>query len=224
MRSIVYELNNMQYIVRYPDSYDNGEKHPVIICLHGAGTRGTDIDLVKNYSLLHEAAKFDDFPFIIVAPQCSENTWFDMWPTLKALVREIAVLPRIDETRIYLAGNSMGGYAAWQLAMSMPEYFAAVAPICGGGMYWNAGRLVNVPVWAFHGALDDTVYPEESEKMVNAVNRAGGSAKLTVFPDAGHNAWTPAYSDPELYKWFLSHVNENIKTVMDGYTDAKIYG
>jgi len=215
MKSIVYELNNMQYVVRYPNNYDAGGKHPVIICLHGAGTRGTDISMVQGYSLLKETEQIEDFPFIVVAPQCSENTWFDMWPTLKALVKEVAALPRTDETRIYLAGNSMGGYAAWQLAMSIPEYFAAVAPICGGGMYWNAGRLANVPVWAFHGAQDTTVLPDESEKMVDAVNRAGGCAKLTVYPDAGHNAWTPAYSDPELYKWFLSHVNNNIAAVIN---------
>jgi len=212
MRNAVYELNNMEYVVCYPDGFERSQKHPVILCLHGAGTRGTDISLVKNYSLLSEASKLEDFPFIIIAPQCSENTWFDMWPTLKSLVREISALPYTDETRIYLTGNSMGGYGAWQLAMSMPEYFAAVAPICGGGMYWNAGRLVNVPVWAFHGALDDTVFPAESEKMVNAINAAGGNAKLTVFPDAGHNAWTPAYSAPELYKWFLSNVNSNVPT------------
>ena len=224
MKSIVYELNNMEYVIRYPDDFDNRQKNPVILCLHGAGTRGTDISLVKNYSLLKETEQMESFPFIVVAPQCSENTWFDMWPTLKALVREIAALPYTDEARFYLAGNSMGGYAAWQLAMSMPEAFAAVAPICGGGMYWNAGRLVNVPVWAFHGALDTTVFPEESEKMVSAVNRAGGSARLTVYPEAGHNAWTPAYSDPELYKWFLSHVNQNIRTVQDGHTDSAIYG
>ena len=224
MRIAVYELNNMEYIVRYPSSFDNQPKHPVILCLHGAGTRGTDINLVKNYSLLHEADQFEDFPFIIIAPQCSENTWFDLWPTLKALVKEIAALPYTDETRIYLAGNSMGGYAAWQLAMSMPEYFAAIAPICGGGMYWNAGRLVNVPIWAFHGAKDDTVFPDESQRMVDAVNRAGGSARLTIFPDAGHNAWTPAYSDPELYQWFLAHVNESIQSLLNDYTDPSIYG
>lgn len=224
MKTIAYELNNMKYAVRYPDCYDAQKKHPVILCLHGSGTRGTEIERVMGYSLLKETENFRDFPFIVVTPLCSENTWFDMWPNLKALVKEIAALPRTDEKRIYLTGGSMGGYAAWQLAMSMPEYFAALAPVCGGGMYWNADRLVNVPVWAFHGALDTTVYPEESEKMVNAVNAAGGSAKLTIYPENGHNAWTDTYSNPELYKWFLSHVNENIKTVMDRYTDAEIYG
>ena len=64
----------------------------------------------------------------------------------------------------------MGGYGTWQLAISMPEAFAAIVPICGGGMYWDAGRLKKVPVWAFHGDSDPTVFPEESVKMVNAVN------------------------------------------------------
>ena len=215
MKYIVYELNNMKYVVRYPKDYDSAGKYPVILCLHGAGTRGTDIDRVMNYSLLQETASLDSFPFIVVAPLCHENTWFDMWPTLKALVREIAMLPRTDETRIYLTGNSMGGYAVWQLAMSMPEYFAAIAPICGGGMYWNAGRLANTPVWAFHGAKDDTVFPDESEKMVNAVNRAGGCAKLTMYPENGHNSWTDTYSNPALYEWFLSHKNDGICELLD---------
>ena len=66
-------------------------------------------------------------------------------------------------------------------AMSMPEYFAAIIPICGGGMCWNCIRLKDVPIWAFHGALDDTVLPEESMHMVAAVNRNGGNAKITVY-------------------------------------------
>jgi hypothetical protein len=76
----------------------------------------------------------------------------------------------------------MGGYGTWHIAMSLPNYFAAIVPICGGGMYWNAARLVNVPAWAFHGEADSAVYCEESKKMVDAVNAKGGNAKLTIFP------------------------------------------
>lgn len=209
MKRMICEMNNMEYVVRYPDSFEAGGKHPVILALHGADTRGADINKLLNHPLVKSTEEIKDFPFILVAPLCSENTWFDMWPTLKALVREIISHPRMDESRIYLMGNSMGGYAAWQLAMSMPEAFAAAAPICGGGMYWNADRLISVPVWAFHGEQDPIVYPDESKKMVDAVNRAGGSAKLTIYPGAGHDVWTAACSDPALYEWFLSHINAN---------------
>ena len=77
----------------------------------------------------------------------------------------------------------MGAYAAWQLAMTKPDMFAALVPVCGGGMYWNAARLKNIPIRAFHGALDTTVLPEESVHMVAAVNNSGGKAELTVYPD-----------------------------------------
>lgn len=118
----------------------------------------------------------------------------------------------------------MGGYGTWQLAMSMPEYFAAIAPICGGGMYWNAGRLINVPVWAFHGALDTTVLPEESKKMVDAVNKKGGQARLTVYPENAHNAWSDTYANPELFAWFLQHENSNAQDIVNEYSDADAFG
>lgn len=99
----------------------------------------------------------------------------------------------------------MGVYTSWQLAMTMNDVFAAIIPVCGGGMYWNAERLKNIGVWAFHGALDDIVYPEESVKMVAAINRCGGNAKITILPDVTHNAWNVAYTMPEIYDWFLTY-------------------
>ena len=130
-----------------------------------------------------------------------------------------------DPERLYLMGASMGGYTTWELAMSMPELFAAIVPICGGGMYWNAGRLVNVPVWAFHGKLDPTVLVEESEKMVNAVNKRGGNARLTVYPENKHDAWTDTFSNPEVYRWLLDHKNQNAGRLVNEYSgNAKEFG
>ncbi len=139
-----------------------------------------------------------DYPFMLVAPQCNKNTWFDLMDSLKKLVYLLADDETVDEKRIYLMGLSMGGYGTWQLAMSIPEMFAAIVPICGGGMYWNAGRLANVPVWAFHGKLDTTVFVEESEKMVNAVNAKGGNAKLTIYPELKHRSGILLSAIPKL--------------------------
>jgi predicted peptidase len=105
----------------------------------------------------------------------------------------------------------MGSYAAWQLGMSLPHVFAAMVPICGGGMYWNAERLKNVPVWAFHGADDTLVYPEESAKMVEAVNACGGNAVLTVYEGIGHTVWLDVYSDAAVFEWLLSHEKQREK-------------
>ena len=144
-------------------------------------------------------------------------------------------MPRLYEIRQHLnpsdcfikpilTGASMGGYATWQLAMSMPECFAAAVPICGGGMYWNAERLKNVPIWAFHGGKDNVVSVEESKKMVDSVNQKGGSAKLTIYPENGHDAWSDTYSNHLVYSWFLSHLNCNTEKITDIYDDSKTFG
>jgi len=90
-----------------------------------------------------------------------------------------------------------------------PQAFAAIAPIAGEGNDDWAGELKRVPVWAFHGAKDQAVSLAEEQRMVNAVNKKGGSAKLTIYPDAGHNAWDRAYNDPALFDWFLSHLRSD---------------
>jgi len=218
------EIDNMQYITAYPKDLKNGEKYPVILFLHGAGTRGRDIVKLKNNKYFEVVKDYEDFQFITVAPLCHENTWFDMIISLKKLVYKIAENEKVDNKKLYLMGNSMGGYATWLLAMSIPEMFAAIVPICGGGMYWNARRLVNIPVWAFHGKEDTTVFVEESEKMVAAVNKNGGKAKLTVYPGCGHDSWSKTYRNPEVFAWLLSNEKNNNSMITDKYNDSELYG
>ncbi|MBR2312147.1 MAG: prolyl oligopeptidase family serine peptidase [Clostridia bacterium] len=217
-------FEGMQYAVRFPEHYNEGMQYPILLFLHGAGTRGNDINNILTHSFLRRPEKWQDFKFIIVAPLCHKNTWFDHFETLERFALFVANQAYTDKNRIYLTGNSMGGYGTWQLAMSMPELFAAIAPLCGGGMYWNAGRLANVPVWAFHGARDKSVFVEESVKMVNAVNKRGGNARLTIYPENGHNCWTDTYGNPALYEWFLTHTNSNAQALIDEYNNSKDFG
>lgn len=200
-----FDFDGLGYTVRYPENFDACKQYPLILFLHGAGTRWTDFGKLETNTLCRYADGHPDFPFVVVLPLCTEENWFDHWAQLKGLVKLLQDTPWIDSSRFYLSGNSMGGYGTWQLAMSIPKAFTAMAPVCGGGMYWEAYRLKNIPIWAFHGALDTTVFPEESQKMVDAVNKRGGNAKLTIYPNNTHDAWTDTYSNPELYAWFLQH-------------------
>src|SRR6202034_4823602 len=92
-----------------------------------------------------------------------------------------------------------------ELAAKSPKRFAAIVPICGRGDPAWAGRLRGIPTWAFHGADDRVVPPEQSERMIAALKEAGGDVRLTVYPGVGHAAWTPAFADPMLYEWLLQH-------------------
>ncbi|MBQ9747390.1 MAG: dienelactone hydrolase family protein [Clostridia bacterium] len=195
----------MQYLIRYPKGYRAGEKYPVILLLHGSGSRGTDIRALAHNDYFAITQRYEDFPFVTVAPQCHENTWFDLWETLTRLTGEILDMDFCDVSRFYAVGMSMGGYAVWQLGMSLPYRFAALVPICGGGMYWNAERLRHTPIRAFHGEDDTLVLPAESIRMVEAVNASGGHAVLTLYAECGHASWRRAFSERALFDWLLTN-------------------
>ena len=110
----------------------------------------------------------------------------------------------IDKSRIYAAGISMGSMATWELLWRMPGTFAAAMPICGGGAPQMADRMTDVPIWSFHGKLDDVVMPQHSIRMVKAVQQAGGKAKITIYTNANHNSWDSALAEPGFLKWMFS--------------------
>ena len=194
-----------RYLLYRPEGYiKKGRRWPMIMFLHGIGNRGDDLEKVKTSGIPKVIERDKRFDFFLVAPQCPRD---ERWSSdlLVKLLDEVAAKYAVDTDRIYLTGLSMGGFGTWDLACAYPERFAAIAPICGGGEPDRAYRLKDVPVWAFHGAKDSTVRLSRSEEMVGSVNAAGGEAKLTVYPEAGHDAWTQTYDNAELYDWFLSH-------------------
>ncbi len=205
-KTITKDLS-IKYLLYLPKGYGEKErKWPLMMFLHGAGERGSNLNKVKVHGppKIVEAGK--DLPFIIVSPQCPKDDWWtERDDELIHLLDDIQKRYDVDAERVYLTGLSMGGYGTWTLGSTYPERFAAIVPICGGGKRFFGWRLKDVPVWAFHGGKDSVVPLRESAEMVQAVNRGGGDAKLTVYPDANHDSWTKTYDNPELYKWLLKH-------------------
>jgi len=130
-------------------------------------------------------------------------------------VGEIRELPYVDETRLHVTGNSMGGYGTWEFAILRPDWVASAMPVCGGGIGGFARQLVDVPIRTFHGLCDETVDPIESLQMVKAVNKKGGHAELILFPKLAHNCWDAAYSDERNYDWLLAFTTERNKTLVE---------
>lgn len=203
--TVVTTKTQIGYLLYLPSNYDDKDAWPMILFLHGAGERGSDLDQVKVHGppKLVESPEGRDFPFVVLSPQCPRREWWRP-AALVALVDHIASAYKIDRDRIYVTGLSMGGFGTWALAAEYPDKWAAIVPICGGGDPKQADRMKHLPIWVFHGAKDTTVPLARSQEMVDALKAVGGNVKLTVDPDAGHDSWTKAY-DPSsgLYDWLL---------------------
>lgn len=201
------KYKKLSYLVSLPKDYPQKGKYPLLVFLHGAGTRGKDMGrLLQNPFFTEAGDKLAEF--IVAAPQCYADSWFDVFEQLHEWICHVMDRSDIDQKRCYLMGASMGGYAVWQEAMSHPELYAAIVPICGGGMYWNAARLKNIKIRAFHGSDDCVVYPEESRKMVDAAQKSGCDAKLTLFEGVAHDSWSRVYRDESIFKWLLQQKKE----------------
>ena len=198
---------NFGYVKYLPKNYDESKKYPLVFFLHGAGERGDDLDRVCCHGYMkHVRESAAEYPFIFIAPQCpNEKFWGCYTESLLAFLDYVCDTLPIDMERVYLTGLSMGGTGTWMLAMASRERFAAIAPICGSGIYWNGGALKNIPIMVYHGDCDETVPIQNSIEMIKAVNRCGGSAEIKILYGVGHNAWDAAYSGDELYTWLLSH-------------------
>lgn len=190
------------YLLCLPDGYEKRDDWPLLVFLHGAGERGDDLDMVKVHGppKLIEGGK--NFPCIVLAPQCRKYMWWFPDALIK-LIDKVSGEYKVDSDRIYLTGLSMGGFGTWALAAEHPDVFAAIAPICGGGEPANAEAYVGIPTWVFHGAKDGVVPLSASEQMVEAIKKAGGEPKFTVYPEAAHDSWTATYDNPKFYEWLF---------------------
>ena len=212
----------------YSPKIGSKEKYPLVVHFHGAGSRGDN-----NTSQLYLAKKVTDkkiakkYPCFVFAPQCpAGKKWVSTdWKKLShkmqgepnaqmkmsiAAIKEIIAIYPIDTSRIYVYGQSMGGFATWDIICRYPNMFAAAVPVCGGADETQAARITHIPIWIFHGALDPTVNVVRSRNMFAALRKAGGNPKYTEYPNVKHAAWNYSYT-PELFKWMFEQKNNNYK-------------
>ncbi len=200
------EFNGIKYLIYYPKNFDQKKKYPVVFHLHGAGSRGTDFKEFEGSTILGILDKGDSplSEAICVFPQCHADTWFDIFNPLLNLVKHIYDMPYVDKSRFNASGISMGGYATYQVLMALPELFNKALICCGGGMYWNSGRIKHIKFRIFHGAKDVAVYPEEAVRMYNRLKEAEADVTLTIYDDCDHNCWDKTFTNYNNLKWLIS--------------------
>ncbi len=216
LTAILFQISSYKYLLFLPEEYMNQKNWPLILYLHGAGAQGKNPAILVRGDLPKIVDERPDFPFVVVAPQCSPGSWWAgnaeepaEFGLVKAVLDDVISRYRVDRDRIYVTGVSMGGHGTWGLAVIYPDMFAAIAPVCGAGSVQEACRIQHIPVWVFHGARDDCVPISKAEEMVEALTKCGGEIKFTIYPEDGHGIGDKTYNNEELYEWFLSHKNKH---------------
>lgn len=227
MEKNIFNAPNGQFDIGYyvytPKEYSKDKKYPMIVFLHGAGERGNgadELDKINKHALAKYAKEGKEIPAILLCPQCPGRiVWNNIVFELKALIDKVAEEYGADMNRISITGISMGGFGTWEMGLTFSNFFSAIAPICGGGLSWRCGNLINTPIWAFHGDCDSVVPPKNSIEMVDSVIMNGGNAKLTLFHGVGHDSWDSAYLDTKVIAWLLSQKREDFSKNKEAFDE-----
>ena len=230
-----WPYNSIGYYQYVPPGYDTTtQKFPVLFFFHGIGEKGngtTQLSKVLVAGPPKLIAQGHHFPFIVISPQLKPifEDWYPWY--MDEVVEYVKKTLRVDETRIYVTGLSLGGGGAWRYAESFPAKVAALAPICG---HYNNPEIAcsaivknQIPIWAFHGELDATIPLYRTQNMIHALlackNPSADPAPiLTIYPRTGHKAtWDNAYRtdhllhNPNLYEWLAKQQRMIVKAGED---------
>lgn len=213
---------SLNYRFRAPVRVETGKRYPLILFLHGSGSRGSDNTrhLVHGWPIISYMIEKKKECFFL-APQCPvKQRWWgfekgkltaepsaQMALVLELLDKTIKERP-VDTSRMYVTGLSMGGYGTWDIILRRPDLFAAAMPICGGGDTTLAWKVRSVPIWVFHGDSDTIVPPTYSRQMVSALWQCDGNVRYREYPGVGHNCWEATYADPTVLDWLFSQMKK----------------
>jgi predicted peptidase len=221
--SVTTEYGEIPFRVLTPQAVESDSTFPLVLFLHGAGQRGDDNRSQLQIGVWNFARPEirEAYPAFVIAPQAapddrwSQILWWEdtdqrlseeantLMLQVKALLDHALENYPVDPERVYVTGLSMGGFGTWEFVQRWPDMVAAMVPVCGGGDLSKAVNLKDIPVWVFHGTLDNVVKPEFSRMMIDELHALGNKAGYTEYPDVQHDAWVRAYSDPHMIDWLF---------------------
>ena len=209
----------MPYRLFVPPGYDSAKKYPLIFWFHGGSGRGSNNEAQisneneKGSHIWTTPGNQATFPAFVLAPQCPEReNWSspevnEVGTPSQSAMEILALVQKdysIDADRIYLAGQSMGGLAAWALLQRYPELWAGAIVVSSYDNFTNVGAITRVPLWIFQSEMDMTVPVDLVRQMVRQIKKAGGSPRYTEYHKIKNEVWDEAFAEPQLVPWLAS--------------------
>ena len=212
----------LRYWLLQPVEYDSNRRYPLVLCLHGRGgkTEASQVLASKKFRQRYPA-------FVVVPVASQDNRWAAptsktkdsrgssisaVFEILTALQKEFS----IDPERLYVTGQSMGGFGSFGAVAQRPDLFAAAAPIAGGWTPEDAQKMTKTAFWVFHGDADPTVKVTNSRRMVEALRAVGASVRYTEYAHVKHNSWSRTYASPELWAWLFKQRKRVVNRTENG--------
>lgn len=199
----------LRYGLFKPANYDPKNSYPLVLYLHGANDT-----ISRDIPWYHESVQREN-PAFVLAPKCTNpdqgwgNTWAHahspaMMKTLQ-VIDSLSSTYNIDKNRLYVYGISMGGFGVFSVLAKEQGKFAAGYAICGGSSEAAASKLLNTPLWIFHGEADDVVGVQYSRQIYQEIKKEGGQVvRYTEYPGVRHNSWENAAREKTLHRWLLA--------------------
>ncbi len=202
-RRISFNKEIFNYYIYYPSIVK--ENMPVLVFLHGIGERGNNLTDIEKYALPKYMNKFD-IPYIVIAPQCHENNFWDYHLRDVEKVLEIEYKKfRFDKNNIFILGSSMGAYGAWNYLLQRPNLFKGIISVAGGIMLPIDQVLLPIKekaILIYHGDNDNVINLSQSITAYNKLKDIGATnIELRIVKGDNHYLTSHAFKDEYLYEW-----------------------
>jgi poly(3-hydroxybutyrate) depolymerase len=179
------------YRLFIPESHDGSKPTPLLVALHGMGGDENSLFDAEAYANGLLKVQAERVGFIVVCPKGRDSASMYRGAAERDVLDAMADVERtyrIDSSRIYLMGHSMGAYGTWSIAMAHPGIFAALGPISGGGSPAGMAQIRQIPEYVVHGDDDRTVSVTQSRTMVEAGKKAGADIVYVEVPGGSHTS------------------------------------
>ena len=199
---------NINYIVYLPEKLD--ENMPLLLFLHGIGERGENIEAVEKYALPKYMNKFD-IPYIVVAPQCTSNNFWDYHlRDVEKVLEEVYEKYKYNKSRVCILGSSMGAFGAWNYIISRPHLFKGIVSVSGGIMLPMNQTLLPLKekaILIYHGSDDDVIDVNESISAYDKLKNINSTnIELKIIENDNHFLTSHAFKEKHLYEWLEKNI------------------
>jgi len=205
------------YFLMVPEGYDPKYQYPLVVALHGVSKRVYPAEALASDAF---RKRYPVFVMVPVAPTRAfwatpENKAYQMkrnipypdhLPHVINGIYDIAQGYRIDGTRIFITGHSMGASGVIGALERYPEFFAAGIASSGA---WDPAETqhLNDPLLILHGTRDPFVPYEQDKALAKALRARGLPVSFKSLKGQGHAIGPLVYSKPQVWDWLLSEQN-----------------